>query len=242
MILVVSALAEELAPLAKRIAGRRRVPAPHGVAASGLEGRLGGVTLRLVATGAGHARASSGLRRLLEGDGWCCERMILVGVAGGLDPRLAKGDVVRVGRVLRLDAAGEIATAPAERRLGGDAGGLALTVDRIVAAASEKESLWRRLGEPRAAVVDMESFHWVTTLAELAAPPDHTILRAVSDAAEVSLPSFLPHCVGAGGEISRARVAARSLTSPSSVPALLRLRRDVHAAAVRLADAVEGLV
>jgi hypothetical protein len=249
-------MAQELAPLAKRLSAARRLPGSRGV-----EGRLSGATLRLVATGPGRRRARAGIRDLLaeladasSGDeapgargqsvgGARWERLVLVGVAGGLDPRLERGDVVRVGRVVRLAGAVEAA---AEHRLAGGEQGTALTVDRIVAEAAEKQELWSRLGRPTDAVVDMETFHWVSALldaaAETAQSPAPSVLRAVSDPAAVSLPSYLPWCVGAGGEISRARVAMRSLARPGSMGDLLRLRRDVGAAAQRLADAVEDLV
>ena len=240
MIVVVAALAEELAPLARRLAAPRRLAAARTMDA--VEGRLAGATLRLIATGAGGVRARAGLRRALAGDAAGCERLILLGVAGGLDPRLATAEVVRVGRVVSLRADAAAGGAPAEHRVAGDASGVALTVDRIVADAAEKQALWQSLGRPGAAVVDMESFHWIATLAELPTAPPHIVLRAVSDTAAVSLPSFLPLCVGPGGEISRVRVAARTLTRPRSLGALMRLRRDVRAAAERLADAVEEVL
>jgi adenosylhomocysteine nucleosidase len=240
MIVVVSAMAEELAPLAGRLDGRRRGRGPRTV-----EGRLGGEPVLLTWTGPGHALARAGLRRLRQELAEEVRWTLLVGVAGGLDPALRRGDVVRVERALRLEAEASVATPP-ERRLGGAGGGVAVTVDGIVASAGEKSALWARLGRPASAVVDMETFHWLAELSEAGAraaevePP--VVLRAVSDPAGLSLPAFLPGCVGAGGGISRARVAARTLLQPWSAVSLLRLRRDVRHAAVRLAEAVETAV
>lgn len=241
MIVVVSAMVEELAPLAARLRTPRRVPGTRQV-----EGGLGDATLRLVATGAGRRRAIEGVRALIERlarGGSPIDALLLVGVAGGLDPKLRLGDVVRVGRVLRLGAASsDECEEAAGHRLSGSEPGTALTVDRIVAEAAEKEELWRSLGRPEASVVDMESFHWATTFNELCPAPRRAVLRAVSDPSECSLPSFLADCVGSDGAISRARVAAQSLRRPRSVSSLLRLRRDVRVASTRLADAVEELV
>jgi hypothetical protein len=193
--------------------------------------------VRLTWTGPGRSQAIAGIGRLGPELAAESRRLVLIGVAGGLDPSLRRGDVVAIERVLRWETDPALA-APLERRLGGPSGGVALTVDRIVASAADKGALWSRLGRPASAVVDMETFHWLAALGEGAAP---RVLRAVSDPAGLSLPAFLAGCVGAGGEISRARVARGALVRPWTAPSLLRLQRDVRFAAQRLADAVETI-
>ena len=231
---VVAALGEELAPLAERLVGRRRVTGGRCE-----EGRLGRWPVRLVWTGTGGANARTGLRRLLAERGVRDRRLVLAGIAGGLDPALTLGDVVHLERALKIEGDG----APEERPIvvSGHRGraGVTVTVDRIVASAAEKRALWERLGCPPSAVVDMETFHW---LAELDANAPVSVLRVVSDPAGTSLPAFLARSIGAGGEVSRWKVAARALPRPDRIAALLRLRRDVRCAAERLADALEVVV
>ncbi|HVS12614.1 MAG TPA: hypothetical protein VMV46_01725 [Thermoanaerobaculia bacterium] len=241
MIVVISAMAEELAPLAGRLVDRRRGPGPRSVS-----GCLAGEPLLLTWTGPGRTQARAGRRRLRRELAEEPRMSLLVGVAGGLDPALRRGDVVRVERALRLEAH-PWSAAPLERRVDVAGGGVAVTVDGIVASAGEKSALWTRLGRPPAAVVDMETFHWLAELSEVVgreAEPGASpvVLRAVSDPAGLSLPGFLAGCVSTGGGISRARVAAGVALRPWSVLALVRLRRDVRHAAIRIADAVEAAV
>src|SRR3712207_1103251 len=104
---LIAAMPEELAQLADAFAetGRRDVA---GLAFR--EGTLEGVPVVAVETGIGKVNAAVVATLLLHVFG--CRALLLTGVAGGLDPALAVGDVVVARRLVAHDygalVAGEI--------------------------------------------------------------------------------------------------------------------------------------
>lgn len=215
-VLIVTAIAEELAAFA-----RRRLP--------------GDVVLAL--TGEGPRKASSVANAL-------CVRhrpaiFVGAGVAGALSRDLGIGDILVARRV--LDSAGA-APAPDEKLVAraaaipGARSGTLLSVDRPLVTAAEKAAWAEKLGEAPAAV-DMESAAWARAAA--AHGVAYVVIRAVSDDAFEELPGYLSRCMDKDGGIRRSAVALSALARPSTIPTLLQMRRRVRDCADRLAAFVE---
>jgi hypothetical protein len=115
-----------------------------------------------------------------------------------------------------------------------------MTTDRIVCSAAERHALWQLTDFEPAAVVDMESYDFVS--AARARQVDVAILRVVSDVADDRLPPWLNRCRRPDGTLSRAQVALRAVAAPIWIPALLRMRGRLADASAALADALELLL
>lgn len=233
---VVAALREEVAPLLRRLRHRRVSSEDGGVRVVG--GFLGRVPLALACSGAGVRNAERGARTLLRAAPGV--PLLGIGVGGALSPELRAGDLV-IGEWIRegamaLDSSAEwVARA---HRAGARAGSVE-TVDEVITAAARKRELWERLGRPEAAVVDMESSRWGAVA--LAEGRSFLVVRAVSDEAGEDLPSYLATCRDEGGGLDRGRVLRRLLGRPSSLGALLRLRRRLQSCSGALAALVAEL-
>jgi hypothetical protein len=151
--------------------------------------------------------------------------IILAGLAGGLDPSLAVGDVVIQAPPNQSNPADWI---PANARLGKIAGALAL-----VCTPQEKLALGRSSG---CVAVDMET-HIVAAYAERVGKP-LLIIRAISDTAAHGIDPKLINLFDANGRIRPLSVAQHLLRSPSSVVTLFRLHRAASFAEGRLGDAL----
>lgn len=236
-LLVVAALRREVAPLVRRLARRRR---PAGGTASLVAGELHGRPLLVAVTGDGAAAAEHGLEAIVTRHP--VAGVLGVGVAGGLSPGLAPGELV-VAEAVRDPERGETylpeggPRAPGGRAEAPGRPALLLSHPSIVSAAAAKAALWRELGAPAAAVVDLESAAWVRVARRHGLP--WAVLRAVSDPAEESLPLDFERFRVAGGRVSTARVLAAALARPSRLAGLWLLRGRVALCASRLADAVE---
>lgn len=240
-LVLVSALRAELAPVIGVLRDAR------GTRRGGqrfVAGELDGRRALLTWTGVGGRAASAGARRTLdhlEELGWRDARVVVLGVAGGLSPSASFGEVFVCHSCRRFDhedretGSFEL-TAPAS----GMPSAELLTLDRVVFDPEIKSRLWQRLGAPSAAAVDMETFYSAERFA--GAGIDVLAVRAISDGPSDALPSWLAECAGPGGGLSTARVAARALVRPLSVPALLELRRRVAIASQRLSDTVRDLL
>ncbi len=215
-VLIVTAIAEELAAFA-----RRRLPADVVAAATGEGPRKA-------------AREASAL----------CVRhrpalLVGAGVAGALSDDLGVGEILVARRV--LDSAGP-APAPDETLVArasampGVRCGTLLSVDRPLVSAAEKAAWAARLGEAPAAV-DMESAAWARAATEHGIP--YLVVRAVSDDAREQLPGYLSRCMDGDGGIRRSAVALHALAQPSTIPMLLRMRGRVRDCSERLAAFVE---
>lgn len=237
-IAVVAALAEEMRPLARRLAGRRR-ERRHGV--SCLRGRLAGRDAVLAVTGDGAAAAGRGAAAVLDGYGPAL--LLGLGVAGGLSPGLDAGELLAADRV--LDGRGATRAASREwlrRALALDPviEGLLVSVERVLDRSEAKRALWRRLGEPLHAAADLESAAWSAAAAARRVP--WLVVRGVSDGAADDLPLPFARMTSRRGGVSRARVLAHLAVRPHRLPAVLALRRRVAELADRLAVLSEELV
>jgi adenosylhomocysteine nucleosidase len=182
---VVFALAIEADAFARVAQDRREINA------GGLvfhEGTVGGRRVAWCVGGVGRERAERATRLLV--DGHRPMAIISAGFAGGLDPGLARGSVVRPSAVRG-------SVDDAHRQLAGQGGPLLVTVDSIMRTAGEKQTLAAQTG---AAIVDMETLA-VAEAAFQAGLACHGV-RVVSDAAGDELPSDI-------GQLIKPQSAAR---------------------------------
>lgn len=250
--LLVTALSEEAAALRNRLVktGTARADARGGVTASGSlrsvsSGRLSGVPVVVAVTGDGERNARLGVQALLETV--APDRLVALGVAGGLAPGLKLGDLVVAGHVLR-EGAPALRPPPSVLSLAlratGAAEGVVVTGSRLADTPAAKAELyrwsWGQGGRERPAVVDLESGFYAAAAEEAGIP--WVVIRAVSDTASEALPSYLNRCRDPGGSVRGASVLGWALRRPTSVPTLLRLHGRVRRNGKRLADAVERLI
>jgi len=243
---IVAALPEEVEEILSRL--EAEVPSEAGRGGDRLpvlrRGILGGHSVAVAVTGDGRRNALRGGRAFL--DAVPMERLLVVGVAGSLVEELEACSVL-AGRVVwregegvvsRVDDSGE------ERFLEVSRSGVVATVDRILDTPEAKRAVAERLardgleGEP--AVADLESAFYARLARERGIPC--FVLRAVSDEARESLPSFLNRCRDEGGAVERSKVVRHLFRRPTQVSVLLKLRRRVRCCADRLADIVERLL
>jgi adenosylhomocysteine nucleosidase len=224
---------------------RHRLTAGRTVRRSGRRwtvGRLGDTPILTVVLGDGRTRATATLEALFST--FALRRILLIGVAGGLDPTLEVGQLVIATRVLDgdhrapLPDATWLATATAMATGSSLTSAAVLTVDHLVTDPEEKARRWQHRPEAspgqRPAVVDLESAALAHTAAAAGVP--YLVLRAVSDGAEEALPPCLRRCQRPDGSIHQGKVALAALLSPTTIPQLLRLARRVNRCAEALAD------
>ncbi len=236
---VVAALGEELAVLASRVGARdeRR----HGDLRL-RRGRLDGSEVVLARTGDGRSRAERGVRALVEE--YALDRLLVIGVSGGLSPGLEPGAVVVAGEVLdgrRPVAPPDPAWVDAGRRVDGARVGRAVTVDRIACTCEEKAALLGGLpAGDGPAIVDLESAAFARVAAEHGIP--YSVVRSVCDPAEKPLPFDLNRCLDEDGGVSRAKVLRYAMFHPAVLGPLMELRAQVDRCSSVLADFVQTLL
>jgi adenosylhomocysteine nucleosidase len=151
--------------------------------------------------------------------------IILAGLAGGLDPSLAVGDVViQLPMGLGL---------PGDWNLAGARIGKIVGAPSAVCTASAKAALYRSTG---AAAVDMET-HVVAAYAQRVGKP-LLVIRAISDSAGENIDPGVVALVDPTGHVRPGAVAGHLLRKPAGVVSLVRLARAVRIAEGRLGVAV----
>lgn len=140
------------------------------------EGTVAGVTVAWCVAGVGAAAARHAARLLLAGH--APGLLVSAGFAGGLDPRLDRGAVVRPERALTPDGD------PIDLVHGDSAAGAIVTVTEVVATTAAKRRLAAETG---ARLVDMET-HAVAAAARAAGLPCAAV-RVVSDTVGDELPA-----------------------------------------------------
>jgi adenosylhomocysteine nucleosidase len=146
--------------------------------------------------------------------------IISFGVAGGLDPKLMAGDIVRPGgirwRGQRFPSDPALTAA-----LGGENAALIATEPAPCVTVSQKNTLREATG---AAAIDLES----GPAAEVAARHNLSFaaLRAICDTAEQDLPHAALVALDPAGRIRVGHVIASLLRRPGQLPALIALGRD----------------
>jgi len=144
--------------------------------------------------------------------------IILAGLAGALDPALAVGDIV-------VDS--ESPPLPHFPR------GKFYTADHLIATAAEKQRLFRETG---CAAVDMESAIVRAIAQSVGLPMLH--VRAISDAADQTLPSRMMNWIDDVGKPQTPKLLAELALHPHQIPAMIRLGKNSRLALRRLTQAV----
>ena len=203
------------------------------------QGELDSRTLVIVESGVGSLAAARGTQSLLAGHrpAW----VISAGFAGGLDPRLKRGDIVMAdsiespdGRRLTIDL--KMPTATSETK--GLHVGRIVTSDTLLHRSADK----RALGERRQALaVDMES--WTVGEVCRQAKTRFLAIRIISDAVDDELPADIERLARQQSRASRAGAVAGALfRRPSSIKDMLKLKEEALIASDRLARFLAGIV
>ncbi len=189
---------------------------------------------RVVCAGADATRAAV-LSRQLVGEG--AGALLSFGIAGGLAPDIASGELILAERVCgsgredyacdarwRAAVAARLSEAMVAFR-----GGAILGSARMLRSAADKESAHR---ESACLAIDMESAAVAAIAAESGLP--FLAVRAVADRASDTLPSLVENAVKPNGRPAVGRAVAALLRHPSEIPATLRLARQTELALARL--------
>lgn len=156
------------------------------------------------------------------------------GIAGGLDPALARGTAVIAAAVLAEDLPPLPCAAPWRAHL---AQALARTgplneaplahAPAVLTSGADKARLFATTG---AAAADMESYG----VGEAAAGCPFAAVRVIADTADEHLPGIALHAMGPDGSLRLAATLGRILCVPWQLPGLLRLGRTSAQATRRL--------
>ncbi|MGB6993424.1 MAG: hypothetical protein WBG00_09380, partial [Thermoanaerobaculia bacterium] len=171
------------------------------------------------------------------------DALIVVGVAGGLDPGLQAGAVVVASAVHNgTGPVGEPDREWLSRALKkeGTVEGAVVSSSGIAVDPMAKSRLRLELESEGPAVVDLESATYAREAVARNIP--YLVLRAVSDTADETLPLDFNRFRGPDGRIDRHRVLRHALVHPALLPRLLALRDRVRNCSRNLADVVEGLL
>jgi adenosylhomocysteine nucleosidase len=236
-VLVLTALELEAATLAQLLAFsqhldfRRLTSSPFPAWAAG-DWRLAPVGPRAACLAARWRALTADLDRPL---------VVSAGVCGGLDPAVHRGDLVMPETVIGPLGESRGVTIRAHRRWLQAVGprphtGSLVTTCEIAARPDTKAALRARTG---AVAVDMESALILDAAAAAGCPS--LVVRAVSDAADESLPPGLDDLLTPGGGVRRLRAVGRALARPSLIPAALRLERATRAALRAVAAALGAM-
>lgn len=158
--------------------------------------------------------------------------VIMVGLAGGLDPELTAGTVVVAGEI--VDGQGRVVVPPLVKTLGLRAPVVRFTTAGRLVASPEAKLALRRSND--AAVVDLESTHF----AEVARVRDWTwgVVRVIVDEAGEPVPTALERLVDHRGRTRPIAVATEVFRRPTLAPVLRRMRAKTRLALESLADAL----
>lgn len=233
----VFALSIESGGLVDRLAG---VVSSQGEGFTAREGGYEGRRVVLFEGGVGRNAATHATEALIVGHR---PRWILsAGFAGGLDDRLAQGDILMADQVvdaegqrLEIDFKLDPAATAATRHLHV---GRLLTLDRIVDTAAEK----RALGEQYDALaVDMET----SAVAAICRREKVRFLavRVISDTIDHTLPRDIDRLVRKTTTAGRLGAAAGAiLRRPASIKDMWQLKEDALVASERLASFLTGVI
>lgn len=178
--------------------------------------------LLLIVSGTGRELAKQAAHKLIEED---VGRLISFGSAGALSPELKPGDLVEAEEVSgagRKYAVTACLPEPARQRLAQQniavrAGPMACA-DKEVATTDAKQELFRQTG---AIAVDMESAG-ILEAAQYEGLPV-SVLRVITDSAEMALPAAILRRIDACGRINAPGLGLDLVTSPAQIPEVIRL-------------------
>jgi hopanoid-associated phosphorylase len=192
----------------------------------------------VVCSGAKPGRARHLAEELVKGG---ASLLVSFGVAGGLEPALASGDLVIPVAVLTPGGGRLACDASLRARLiealtrsgrGPAFACLLASGEAIVATSDAKRTLFTRTG---ASAVDMES-HAVAEAATAAAVP-FVVVRAIADTADGSIPDLATRALRSDGTTDVGAVLRGLLADPRQLPALLKLGSQTRRALKTLAHA-----
>lgn len=225
--LLLAALYTEITPTLARLHLR-----PHGRA---FIGESHGSRLAATVTGVGAARAQAAFAESLAD--FNPNRIILLGFAGGLDPRLQPGAAFRIDWVTDPQRRAFDLRAPIPRAATDDPKlrppNALLTLTHPAYTTIDKQRLFQRYNLPAA---DMETYHLAALAAGHALPL--TVFRAVCDPADLNLPVRSSDWIAPDGSTNTWAAAKHLLTHPWHASTMLKLRRHANLAARNLADQV----
>ena len=181
---------------------------------------------RPTVTGPGSAAVVAALEHIARTDPGAA--VVLAGFAGGLNPALPVGHVLRPTTVSH--AHGRATT------LAHGDGTTIVSVEHVVATPAAKAAL---RAATAADAVDLESHAAAVHAAALGLR--FTVLRAISDDAATALPPPCATWVTPAGRTRVLRVLVWALPRPSRLAALRQLQRDAAAAGRTLAAALDAL-
>ena len=219
MLIVVASMEQELTGLRREL---REIEDATGISSQ----------VEFQVLGVGPERAGAAMAALLENRRSKIDGVLLVGVAGGVDPELETGDLLLADRHALQNGASQGAgqaikpdtdmlqsaqKAALELSVPIFNGG-SLTVDHLVAEPHEREALRT---EYQVYSVNMEDYR-AAEAAQNAGVPFLSV-RVVLDTASQRLPGYLP-----GLARSRYKVVTKILLMPWRIPAMLRLKRQLQ--------------
>ena len=183
--------------------------------------------MEILITGIGRENAERSLHRVLKREAW--QLVLSCGFAGGLNPYLSTGTVVfstdeDAGLTSVLLGAG---ACPVKF----------YSSDRVTISVAEKQHLWEKTG---ADAVEMESYI-IRAIRRAHGIPSATI-RVISDAAHENLPLDFNALLTAEQRLNYGKLILTLLSSPSKIPALLRLQRHTQLAARNLAAVLSKVI
>ena len=219
MLIVVASMEQELTGLRREL---REIEDATGISSQ----------VEFQVLGVGPERAGAAMAALLENRRSKIDGVLLVGVAGGVDPELETGDLLLADRhALQNGAsqgAGQAIKPDAEMLQSAQKAALelsvpifnggSLTVDHLVAKPHEREALRT---EYQVYSVNMEDYR-AAEAAQNAGVPFLSV-RVVLDTTSQRLPGYLP-----GLARSRYKVVTKILLMPWRIPTMLRLKRQLQ--------------
>ena len=192
-------------------------------------GAAGGWWVGSFVTGMGPSKGGDAARRALEGASGRLDHMMVVGIAGGLDPALPVGSLFVPARVRLHPDGPEYATHPLPGRQA--AGGL-MTTDGLF----DDEAVWRPILEQGFGAVDMEAAGMAQVCEEAGVP--WSVYRGISDRPDERIVDqdvfALSKPDGTADPVALAKYLARD---PRRAKALAHLNRAMKAAATVAAAA-----
>ncbi len=216
---IVCALASE----ARHLGPAVRHPGPAGRKSEPLGALADGGLVAI--TGMGRSAASTGARLLIDAG---AEALASFGLAGGLDPVLAAGDILVPTEVVTTE--GTLFQTAADWRARFSSAvvvraGRLVTAPRAISSIADKAELFRTSG---AAAVDMES----AAVAEVA--QQHGLpfiaVRVIVDRADDVLPHAVTAAADAEGHLQIGRLIGALALAPTELAPLMRLARRYRAA------------
>lgn len=198
------------------------------------EAMFGGAQVRALLTGMGQEHALNASKYAFAYRPDLC---VSTGLAGSLRSEFRPGEVLAARLVSEAGEPFAVASHPTLLSTAVDCGARQIermaTSKTLVARAEQKKQLGSE-----AEVVEMESY---TILAEAARSGVPAVaIRAISDTADFNMPYDFERARDAHGQIRTIGVLSQVLRRPAGLPSLLKLSRNTHFAARRLADFLDA--